>query len=372
MARWYEIRNAAKEGEVPVVTIFGDIGAFDISAADFARDFRAVSAPEITLEINSYGGSVFEGLAIYNILRGSGKKITAKVMGVAASIASVILMAADKIVMPENAMVMVHAPAGGVFGTAKDMRDMAELLDKVQQNLVATYMKRTGKTADEVNAMLAQDTWMSAAEAKEAGFADEIIDKVEVTASADVSKLPEAARAVFAKATKPAAAPAPAAAATPAPAPAAGADDKPEPAFADQVSALAKDAGFEAHAGLWATSLKTVDEVKARIETARQIKALCALVKKDDLVDGFIKGGKSLVDVQTELNNAQVDDRVVDTSRKNNERTAPELSSSGAFAKRREQIEAKNSNQPTEKDAGQSAVSTADVWAKRRNLQHGV
>jgi hypothetical protein len=160
-------------------------------------------------------------------------------MGVAASIASVILMAADKITMPENAFVMVHAPSGGVFGNASDMREMADVLDKISASLVATYVKRTGKTEDEVKAMLATDTWMTAAEAKAAGFADEVLDAVELTAKWDMAddRIPEAQRAAFKAVAKPA----PVVAVVP--------PAKPAVPVAEQIAALAKEAGFEAHGG---------------------------------------------------------------------------------------------------------------------------
>lgn len=334
MKRWFQIQNAAST-EAATVTIFDEIGLWGITAADFNREFRAIQAPIINLEINSPGGSVFDGLAIYNMLRGSGKTINAKVMGVAASIASVILMAADKITMPENAMVMVHSPMGGVFGTADEMREMADVLDKVKTSLVATYVKRTGKSEEEITAMLAKDTWMTAAEAKDSGFADEVTDSLELTAKFEMDdRIPEAARAVFKAAAKP---PVPAPQPTPAPVAAAP--------FAEQVVALATAAGFEAHAPQWALEFTELAAVEARISEARDIRALCAAVKKDDTASDFIAGKKTLAEVRAALTDLIAEgDQHVDT-------TKP------------------NSNQPPVQ--GPAAVTTAGIWAKRNKQLAG-
>lgn len=371
MPRWFEIRNAAAE-DVATVAILDEIGLWGITAADFNRDFRAIKANVINLEINSPGGSVFDGLAIYNMLRGSGKTINAKVMGVAASIASIILMAADKISMPANSMVMVHSPMGGVFGTADEMRDFADMLDKVKVGLVATYMKRTGKSEAEVMDMLAKDTWMTAAEAKENGFADEVIDAVEMSAKFDLERIPEAARAVFAKA-KPAAKTADeiaaeeaaAQAAADAAAAAQAAAAKASVPFADQVKALATEAGFEVHASAWALAYTKPEEVTARIGAAREIKAFCALAGKADQADGFVKAGKSVADVRTELQNAQAAaDKHVDTAKKGDGPVANAPNVLAVYDKRA----AKDSNQPIE---GPSAATTAGIWAKRNKQTAG-
>jgi ATP-dependent Clp endopeptidase proteolytic subunit ClpP len=350
---WFEIKNAAAD-DVATVTIFDEIGYWGITAADFNREFRAIKAPTINLEINSPGGSVFDGIAIYNMLKASGKTINGSVMGVAASIASVILMACTKITMPANAMVMVHSPSSGVWGTAVEMRDMADVLDKISASLVATYVKRTGKTEDEVKAMLAKDTWMTADEAKANGFADEVTDSIEVTAKFDMERIPEAARAAFKPAQK---------------APVAKVEDnKPAVSFVDQVVALATAAGFQAHAPLWAGKFKTADEVTARIAEAVEITALCKLVNKADEAVAFIKDGKTLAEVSATLvNAAAADDKQIDTSTKNDgdKSTNKVPTVSSVWDKRNQR------NQPINKDAGQSAEKKADPYARRRMNTNG-
>lgn len=367
--RFYQFTNAA-EAEA-TLSIFDEIGFWGTNAADFRRDLEAVSAPVINLQINSPGGSVFDGIAIYNLLKASGKTVKAKVMGVAASIASVILMAAHEIDMPANTMLMVHAPSGGVFGTAEEMRDMADVLDKVQASLVATYVNRTGKPEAEIVAMLAKDTWLTAAEAKELGFADTVSDAVELTALFDVTDetLPEAARVAFKaaadKRTADAAAADAAAAAEAARIEAERVEAERLAAastWANQVKALATAAGFTAHAGAWAAKYTKPEEVTARIAEVREITDLFALAGKADKADALITANKSLADARVVLQMLLAEGDVqIDTTKPANEppNVSP-LNVKDIYAKR---AEVKNSVQPT--NQGPSAVSTAGIWAKR-------
>lgn len=198
MPNWYAFANAAaSESESASVAIFDEIGFWGITAKDFITELSAVKAKTLNLEINSPGGSVFDGIAIFNALRNSGKTINVKVMGVAASIASVIAMAGDKISMPENTFMMVHQPWGVTMGNADDMREYADVLDKLNNSLVSTYVKRTGKSEDDIRAMLSQDTWMSAQEAVDLGFADEVTPAFQATAKFDPTRLPDNVKAIF-------------------------------------------------------------------------------------------------------------------------------------------------------------------------------
>ena len=128
MKRWYEFRAQAKGAEI---VIYDEIGAFGIPARAFLDELKALGpVGELTVRINSPGGSVFDGVAIYNALKRHDATITIWIDGIAASIASMIAMAGDGVVMPENAMLMLHDPSALVIGTAADMRGMAEALDK--------------------------------------------------------------------------------------------------------------------------------------------------------------------------------------------------------------------------------------------------
>ena len=138
----------------------------------------------ITLRINSVGGDVFEAQTMYNYLRAHSAKVTVRVDGLAASAASVVAMAGDKIIMPSNALMMIHNPSGGVWGEAEDMRDTAEILDKVRDTIANVYISRTGLDREKVISMMNDETWMTATEAQELKFCDEVEQAVEITAKA--------------------------------------------------------------------------------------------------------------------------------------------------------------------------------------------
>lgn len=131
---------------------------------------------EVELHINSYGGSVFAGIAIYNILKNSGKKITAYIDGACASAATFILMAASTIFMPENTQLLVHRASTFGWGNCKDLRAIADDLDHLDQTtLVPTYKARFTGSEEELLELLDKDEWLDANKAKEYGFVDEVI-----------------------------------------------------------------------------------------------------------------------------------------------------------------------------------------------------
>lgn len=191
--RWYEIKNAA--ADVAEVYIYDQIG-YDwwtdggVQAKNFMGELNAITSPEIHLHINSPGGSVFDGVAIYNGLVRHKAKVTTFIDGLAASIASIIALAGERVVMAENALFMIHNPWGGVQGDAADMRKMADVLDKIRDTLVNTYEARTSMSRDELVALLDAETWYDAAEALAAGFVDEIAGAQRVAASFDLSQFP--------------------------------------------------------------------------------------------------------------------------------------------------------------------------------------
>lgn len=198
MKSWYAIRAAASSAEI---LIYDEIGAFGVSAKQFAEDLKALGAvTTITLRINSPGGSVFDGIAIYNALKRHTARKVVTIDGLAASIASVVAMAGDEIVMPENAMLMIHDPSGVVIGTAPDMRAMADALERIKGGLVAAYRDKTGKPETVIQQLMAEETWMTAAEAVALGFADRVEKPVRIAASFDLARFrrpPEAVLAAF-------------------------------------------------------------------------------------------------------------------------------------------------------------------------------
>lgn len=167
----FEIRAAADD--VPELLFYDAIGFEDGEVEATVREIDAIDAPEIRVRINSPGGIVFAGLPIYNALRRNPARIEVHVDGIAASIASVIAMAGDRIVMAEGAFFMIHEAAGIVIGGAADMRHMADALESITGELAAVYQRRTGLPRAEIMAMLAAETWMTAETAVEKGFADE-------------------------------------------------------------------------------------------------------------------------------------------------------------------------------------------------------
>ncbi len=170
--------------------IYDEIGGWGITAKQFARDLKDLGKiTQLIARIHSPGGDVFEGMAIYNILKNYPAHKVAHIDGLAASMASVIAMAFDEVVMPENAMMMVHKPWGGTMGDADDMRKYADLLDKVEGNLVGAYRDKTGMTDEQLHALLAEETWLTGREAVEKGFADTLTEPLAMAASLQSNRM---------------------------------------------------------------------------------------------------------------------------------------------------------------------------------------
>jgi ATP-dependent Clp endopeptidase proteolytic subunit ClpP len=184
---WYSIKNEAETADIMIYDIIGeDFWGEGVSAKGFAEDVKDLKVDVINLHINSPGGSVFDGIAIYNLLKSHKARVNVQIDGMALSIASVIAMAGDSVTMAENAMMMIHDPWTMVMGSADDMRKEADTLDKVKSSLITSY-GRTGKPLDEIADLMSDETWMTAAEALEMGFADALVEKVNISNSFDLS-----------------------------------------------------------------------------------------------------------------------------------------------------------------------------------------
>ncbi|HBN5389195.1 TPA: Clp protease ClpP, partial [Citrobacter freundii] len=191
MKNWYSIKASAAGGAADI-HIYDEIGYWGITAKKFVSDLKAISdATSINLHINSPGGDVFDGIAIYNALKGLGIPITAYVDGLAASMASVIAMVGNPVIMPANAMMMIHKPWGASSGDANAMRDYADLLDKVESVLIPAYVEKTGKTPEAVAAMLEDETWLTGAECVAHGFADQVTESVRAMACIESKRIEE-------------------------------------------------------------------------------------------------------------------------------------------------------------------------------------
>ncbi|MFD3231638.1 ClpP-like prohead protease/major capsid protein fusion protein [Rahnella aceris] len=174
------------------IYIYDEIGYWGVTARQFASSMKALGdLNHINLHIHSPGGDVFDGIAIYNLLNSHTASKTVYIDGLAASMASVIAMVGNPIIMPENAMMMIHKPWGITGGDANDMRDYADLLDKVEAVLIPSYAKKTGKTPDELALMLGEETWMTAQECLEHGFADQISTAVQAMARINSKRIEE-------------------------------------------------------------------------------------------------------------------------------------------------------------------------------------
>jgi ATP-dependent protease ClpP protease subunit len=199
--RWYEFRARARDATE--IVIYDEIGAFGIPAKAFLDELKALGpVAELTVRINSPGGSVFDGVAIYNALKRHQARVTVWIDGIAASIASMVAMAGDEVVMPENAMLVLHDPSGLVAGTAADMRATADALDKMAAAMVAAYRDRSRAGEDEIEALMAAETWLSAEEAVELGLADRVEAPVRMAAHFDLSRFHNAPPQVAALATR--------------------------------------------------------------------------------------------------------------------------------------------------------------------------
>ncbi|AGM27374.1 hypothetical protein MABM_26250 [Mycobacteroides abscessus] len=175
---WYSIRNAAKTDDGPAeLLIYDEIDSwYGISAEQFARDLSAIDNDAITVRINSPGGSVFDGIAILNALRDHPATVTVVVDSLAASIASVIAMAGDEIVMNRNSQLMVHNAWAACVGDARAMEKSAARLAQHNSNIAQIYADRAGGTVEDWLDVMAEETWLLADEAVEAGLADRVVE----------------------------------------------------------------------------------------------------------------------------------------------------------------------------------------------------
>jgi ATP-dependent Clp protease protease subunit len=193
MRTYFRMSAADDVGEI---MIYDEIA--DDTAPAFDAELKALGAVKsINLRINSPGGNVFDALAIFNMIKNHPAKVTASVDGIAASAASLVAMAADKIVMPENSFMLIHQPSGMTVGTASDHLAMAGNLQKMEDQFAAVYATRSRNSITAVKSLMSKDQLMTAAEAKTSGYADEVISNARMVASFDPGKLPPKALTAF-------------------------------------------------------------------------------------------------------------------------------------------------------------------------------
>lgn len=179
---WFTIKNKADDTPAQVY-IYDEIGFWGTEASDFVQQLVALDADKIDLHLNSPGGEIFDGLAIYNALKQNKAEVTVYVDGLAASAASFIAQAGDKVIMARNAQMMIHDGIAMAYGNEQDMLDTAELLGKLSNNIADIYAQSAKKrgfddsyTEEYYRGLMRAELWMNGTEALEFGLADEVTD----------------------------------------------------------------------------------------------------------------------------------------------------------------------------------------------------
>lgn len=198
MKPWYEIK--AKDNGPAEIWLYGEIGrnffGEGLDPLEFIKELNALKAKQIDMHIHSPGGNVFDGDAIYAAIDRHPATITAYIDGMAASIASLVTLAADRVLIAKNSNFMIHNPRGSVYyGEPTDMRQMADRLDQVRATMAGTYASASGKPLEEIFSMMDKETWLNAEAAVEAGFADAV--EGEIALAACVEFVPIMAKAGF-------------------------------------------------------------------------------------------------------------------------------------------------------------------------------
>ncbi|MBO0749997.1 MAG: Clp protease ClpP, partial [Porphyrobacter sp.] len=188
----FEVEAAADR---PTITIFDAIGegfgSEGVTPARIAGALRTVAGKPITVEINSPGGNYFDGVAIYNLLRRHDADVTVQVLGIAASAASIIAMAGDRIEIAHNAEIMIHQARGLFFGTADEMADAMATLQKLDGAMADTYAARTGMKRDALLSMMKAETYIGGQDAVDMKFADAVMEReAQPIAYAEADDLP--------------------------------------------------------------------------------------------------------------------------------------------------------------------------------------
>jgi len=181
---WY--RMEAKKNAADVF-IYDEISFFGVQAQQFVKDLNELDVKTIRLHLNTPGGNVFDGAAIYNALRQHTAKVETYIEGLAASAGSIVALAGDTVKMAANAFFMIHQPWVLAMGDSAELRKTADILDKISSVMIDTYVNVSGQSEEQIKQWVTDETWFTAKEAKEAGFVDEITDEIEIKNQYDLS-----------------------------------------------------------------------------------------------------------------------------------------------------------------------------------------
>lgn len=346
---WYQIKAQGEDGAE--IDIFDEIGYWGIRAQDFIRDLRGLgSIKNIKVRINSPGGDVFDGVAIHNALKRHEAFVTVEVYGIAASIASIIAMAGNKVIMPENTWMFIHDPLAIVVGDADDMRDMADALEKIAAGLISSYVSKTGKDEKEVKKWMSEDTWFTAAEALEAGLADEVSGSVKLAASANLERFKNLPKALAATSGNPPSSPFDKGGETDPPLEKGGTggfeivDATPEVirAEAAEIIALCNDAEVPGMAAEFLKKGARLSDVQKRFANVADIKARCVAAGMKERIAKFIEAdmtpeevSAAIVKIQQALDPGEINNQI-DPGKERSTDAAPKPWDSRAIYKRYE------------------------------------
>jgi len=194
---WYEFKASANGEKETQLFLYDEIGGFGKSAADFIRDLQTTPQDHrLVLRIHSPGGSVLDGNAIVTALKAHPGGLTTHIDGLAASMASVVAIAGVPVRMAGNGLMMIHNVSAGMQGDADEFRKQADVMDKIQKTIEAAYVGKTGLPKKQIREMMDAETWMTAKEAKELGFVDEITGDLKMAAHFDLTKYKNAPSAL--------------------------------------------------------------------------------------------------------------------------------------------------------------------------------
>lgn len=188
---WFQISNKRlvdkDSGKTDTeVWIYDEIGGWGVTSQDFARELREIDSDTITLRLNSPGGEVYAGIAIMNSLIDHPARVVVKIDALAASIASVIAMAGDEVIMGSHSEFMIHDASTIAMGNAAEIQEVVDTLKRVSENIAEVYAERAGGKAEDWRALMLAETWFSAEEAVEIGLADKLAPKPTKREESDV------------------------------------------------------------------------------------------------------------------------------------------------------------------------------------------
>lgn len=184
VSRWdASVHGAAGDDVITMYDMIGSDGWSEgVTAKRISGALRSIGSRDVTVMINSPGGDFFEGLAIYNLLREHPHKVTVKVVGLAASAASVIAMAGDEIQVAKSGFLMIHNAWSLVIGNRHDLRSAADVMDQFDASMAELYSAAAGIDVKEAARLMDEETWMNGQAAVDAGFATALLDADEIVA----------------------------------------------------------------------------------------------------------------------------------------------------------------------------------------------